>query len=168
MKVILFDLGNTLVDNNGLIAGAKDTLSAINAMHDSNGDPPVLALISDYDMVTNAIDVKPVQIRYYKELENLKIGQFFQPYYKHVTLSTEIGVNKPVKRIFRFAIDTIKQGLPFGNVLFITENPLHIQHARSYGMKAIHFKGPGQNVGEVANLLDLVPRVQSFLNGENT
>jgi hypothetical protein len=47
MKVILFDLGKTLENNGELIDGAEDTLTSIKAMQDSNGNSPVLALISD-------------------------------------------------------------------------------------------------------------------------
>ena len=169
MKVILFDLGKTLEHNGELIDGAKDTLTSIKAMHDSNGNSPVLALISDFDKKTatsdyKAIDVKPLQIEYYQSLESLGISQFFQPFYKHVTLSAEVCIRKPAKRFFRFAIDTIERNLPFANVLFITEEPTHIAGARQHGIKAIHFKGAGQTTGEVDNLLNIIPHVQNFLN----
>ena len=169
MKVILFDLGKTLENNGELIEGAKDALTSIKAMQDSNGNSPVLALISDFDKKTatsdyKAIDVKPLQIEYYQTLENLGISQFFQPFYKLVTLSAEVCTRKPDKRFFRFAIDTIKKDLPFENVLFITEDHSHIAGARQLGIKAIHFKGPGQTTGEVNNLLDIIPHVQNFLD----
>lgn len=79
-----------------------------------------------------------------------------------MTLSAEIGVRKPDKRIFRAAIDYIEKDLPFENVLFITGNPIHVDSARQIGMKAIHFKGPGQNTGEIHHLIDLIPRVKDF------
>ena len=50
MKVILFDLGNTLEDTQReiLMPGAMRTLNAIQAMRDSDGHPPALALVSDF------------------------------------------------------------------------------------------------------------------------
>ena len=47
MKIILFDLGNTLEDQerSGLLPGASETLEVIQAMHDANGNAPVLALV---------------------------------------------------------------------------------------------------------------------------
>lgn len=168
MYVILFDLGQTLENNDELLPGAKDTLSSIKELHDSNGNHPILSLISNWDKFdeegSRLIDVKPIQIECYQLIEKLGISQFFQPYYKHITLSTEVGVRKPDKKIFRFAIDSIEKDLPFENVLFITENPIHINAARQLNIRAIHYKGPGQNTGEVNNLLDLIPLVQSFLN----
>ena len=168
MKIILFDLGKTLENNNELIDGAKETLSSIKVMHDFNGNSPILALLSDFDKSQifgyRLIDVKPLQIQYYQLLEKLEISEFFEPFYKHVTLSTELGVRKPAKRLFRFAIDNIERDLPFENVLFITEEPNHILAAKQHGIKTLHFKGPGQSTGEVDNLLDLIPRVQNFLD----
>src|SRR5215470_11359344 len=98
MKVILFDLGDTLENGNGLVEGAKATLSSIKSMQDSNGINLTLALISDFDDSDSVgfrlIDVKPLQIQYYQHLEDLGISEFFQPLYKHVTLSTEVGIRK--------------------------------------------------------------------------
>ena len=124
MYVILFDLGQTLENNDELLPGAKDTLSSIKELHDSNGNHPILSLISNWDKFDEGfrlIDVKPIQIECYQLIEKLGISQFFQPYYKHITLSTEVGVRKPDKKIFRFAIDSIEKDLPFENVLFITK-----------------------------------------------
>ncbi|MGB5090942.1 MAG: hypothetical protein WBN72_08375 [Nitrososphaeraceae archaeon] len=168
MKVILFDLGDTLESNDALVDGAKATLSSIRSMKDSNGNHPILALISDFDNFDSTgfrlIDVKPFQIQYYQHLEDLGISEFFQPLYKHVTLSTEVGVRKPAQEFFRFAIDSIEKDLSFEQVLFITENVNHIISARQLGMKGIHVKGTGQNMGDVENLLDIIPLVQAFIN----
>lgn len=168
MKVILFDLGDTLENDNALVEGAKATLSSIKSMQDSNGNHLTLALISDFDKSDSVgfrlIDVKPLQIQYYQLLEDLGISEFFQPLYKHVTLSTEVGIRKPAQKFFRFAIDIIEKDLPFEKVLFITEDLNHIISARQLGMKAIHVKGAGQDTGDVDNLLNIIPLVQAFIN----
>jgi hypothetical protein len=55
MKVILFDLGKTLEDGDVLLPGARETLRALQAMRDSNGEAAVLTLVSDFDMPDNLI-----------------------------------------------------------------------------------------------------------------
>ena len=53
MKIILFDLGDTLEhkvqDKDVLMPGALDLLSAVQDMHDRNGDSPALALVSYFN-----------------------------------------------------------------------------------------------------------------------
>ena len=166
VRVILFDLGKTLEFNGGLLPGAKELLSTIKEMHVPNGNSFALGLVSDYDNFAEGmrlIDVKRLQLEYYDNLHILGISPYFEPLYKHVTLSTEVGVRKPDKKIFRAAVDGIEKDLPFENVLFITEDPNHISAARQLGIKGIHYKGPGQNTGDVDQLLDIVPLIQNFL-----
>lgn len=58
MKIILFDLGNTLEDQerSGLLSGASETLEVIQAMHDANGNAPVLALVSDFGEIPATLE----------------------------------------------------------------------------------------------------------------
>jgi FMN phosphatase YigB (HAD superfamily) len=170
LKVILFDLGKTLENNDELLPGAEELLSSIKAMDADRGKSHAIALVSDFDKFNEGmrmIDVKPLQVEYYTILENLGIRSFFEPLYKHVTLSTEVGAKKPDIRIFRAAIDSLENGLSFKNVLFITEDPGHIAAARQLGINAIHFKGPGQSTGDVDKLIDLLPRIRDFLGAPN-
>jgi FMN phosphatase YigB (HAD superfamily) len=167
MKMILFDLGNTLetVVNNQdvLLPGARETLQAIQALKDAQGKPPVLALISNFGE-TNATpaEIAASQQEYYAILEQLDIRSFFEPVVERVTLSTEAKAAKPSKKIFKMAINKIP-GLSFPDVLFITEEKTHVTAARKLKMRAIHFKGPGQSTGEINKLTDLIPLAQKFL-----
>jgi FMN phosphatase YigB (HAD superfamily) len=97
-------------------------------------------------------------------IDKLGLSSYFEPLYKHITLSTEVGVRKPDQRIFRAVIDSIEKDLPFESVLFITENVSHINAARQLGLKAIHYKGPGQNISEVDKLIDLILLIEDFLS----
>ena len=117
-------------------------------MRDSNGEAPVLALISDFDMTDNPEQIPFIQQRYYKLLDKLSIRSFFEPVADRVTLSTEVGVFKPDENIFRAVIEKIDEGLGFRDVLFVTENQGHVLKASLLGMRGVHFKGPGQNSGE--------------------
>jgi FMN phosphatase YigB (HAD superfamily) len=160
MKVVLLDLGNTLEyttqeNKDVLMPGALDLLSAIQHLRDSNGEPPVLALVSNW--------VDP-PVEYYNLLQDLGIANFFKPFSKKVTLSNVVGIPKPDERIFRAAIDKIHKNIPYKNVIFITEDSDHIVKARKYGMAAIHFKPPGQTNGDVDSLTKMIPLINQFLS----
>ena len=168
MKIILFDLGDTLESQGNIIEGAENTISSIKGMHDSDGESVAISLVSNFDDFDNnrrrLEDVKPKQLEYYRILKKLGIAKYFEPLYEHVTLSVEIGVRKPDERIFRAAIDLIKPGLSFSNVLFVTEEPTHIVAARQMGMKAIQFTPSSQASGDsISTLTELIPKVEEFL-----
>ena len=101
MRIILFDLGNTLEFDGELMPGAKELLSSIREM---DGYSFAVALVSDFDNFNDRpgelVDVKAKQLEYYEILHKLGISSYFEPLYKHVTLSAEVGVRKPDKRIF--------------------------------------------------------------------
>jgi len=167
MKMVLFDLGNTLEDvvdrEDVLLPGAYETLEAIRTMQDSDGEAPILALVSDFGHIPATPEqILSSQKEYYKILENLGIRSFFEPVAQRVTLSTEVGKLKPAKEIFQVVIEKIP-GLHFADVIFITEDRSHVEAARSFEMQAIHFKGPGQIIGEIDNLIDSIPHIRRFL-----
>src|SRR5512132_596333 len=98
MKVILFDLGNTLENTQvgGLLPGALKALKAIQEMKGADGKPAVLALVSDF----GDIPATPAQIdaslqEYLEIIDNLGIRKFFEPVSKRITLSTQAGATKP-------------------------------------------------------------------------
>jgi FMN phosphatase YigB (HAD superfamily) len=161
VKVILFDLGETLEHQQELLPGATETLQAIKSLSDSEGQAPALALISDFTMPTTPDQIPTIQQEYYAILEQLGIRQLFEPVSQMVTLSTEVGVVKPNKKIFQTAIAKIDKNLGFADAMFITEDQKHVAKARKFGMKAVHFKAPGQTNGEIDRLIDLVPIVNS-------
>ncbi|MET1088440.1 MAG: M28 family peptidase [Arthrobacter sp.] len=165
MKLILFDLGNTLESGGVLQPGALETLESLAALR--NGEQPAaeLGLLSDFDMPDEPSDVPVIQQRYYQLLDDLGIRQFFEPLAEHVTLSTEVGVFKPDEAVFRAAASKADPALEFGDVLFVTENRTHVLAARDLGLVAVHIRAPGQAHGEVDTLPELVPLVQEFLAG---
>lgn len=169
MKIILFDLGETLEHNDVLLPGAKEMLLEIETIKDDQNQSVVLGLISDYRRANNQDDqneIKAIRQEYCTIVENLGILSFFQPEDIRITLSTEIGVNKPNEEIFRYAINKIYKDLSFNNVIFITENKIHVDIVRKFGppaMNAIHFKGSGQNEGDVENLMELVPKIKKMV-----
>jgi FMN phosphatase YigB (HAD superfamily) len=158
MKIILFDLGDTLEyihqNKDVLMPGAKELLSAVQDMRDHNGDAPALALVSDFDESAE---------EYYTLLQNLGIDTFFKPLKERVTLSKEVGVTKPNQKIFRAAIDKIYKDLSYQNVIFITENKEHTSAARKLGMMTIRLKRAGEQDGEVNSLFEMIPLIHLFV-----
>ena len=175
MRVILFDLGDTLEQETPehqdvLLPGALEMLAAIQSLRDPDNAAPALALLSDFDdqESTGSIAGTPAQVKvfrkqYVKLVEDLKLLSFFEPRQQRITLSIEAGVRKPDQKIFRAAIDKISPGLQFHHTLFVTENAIHIAAASKLGMMAIQFNGSGQGAGSVSSLIELVPLVEGWL-----
>ncbi|HET6640440.1 MAG TPA: hypothetical protein VFG77_02415 [Nitrososphaeraceae archaeon] len=158
MKVILFDLGNTLEHTlsgrDTIMPGALELLSELAVIKDKSGTPPVLALVSDYQGLSK---------EYYHLIDGLGFDKFFKPFEQKITLSNEVGFSKPDSRIFRAAIDKIETDLPYHNVVFVTENKDHITEARKLGMMAIRFKVINEFGEGVENLPEMIHLIHLFI-----
>ena len=88
MKLVFFDLGDTLESGDVLLPGALETLQGIADLRSSGGEPAVLGLISDFDMPGP---------EYYAILDLLGIRSFFEPVATRVTLSNEVGSSSPTR-----------------------------------------------------------------------
>ena len=163
MRIVLFDLGDTLERRGRPRAGAKELLAALATARDSEGERPELALVSDYGIAESPAAVKRMRREYVDDLRRLGLATYFTPASKRVTLSSDVGVMKPDPRIFRAAIDNLEAGLPFTRVVFITENAEHVRAARSIGMLALHVSAPGQHGGEVDGLSEVLPALRRLL-----
>lgn len=166
MRPVLFDLGQTLENAGELMPGALEVLEAIRAMRGESGRRAVLGLVSDYTAAATPAQVPHLQAEYYEILDHLGIRPYFEPVGERVTLSTEVGVRKPDERIFRAALDKIAPDQRFASAMFVTENGSHVAAARALGLHAVHFTAPGQPTADVTRLVDLIPLVQSFLDGQ--
>jgi Zn-dependent M28 family amino/carboxypeptidase len=165
VKLVLFDLGDTLESGGVLLPGAVETLEAIAALRTDGQPAAVLGLVSDFRMPATPADVAGIQQEYYSLLDDLGIRQFFEPVAERVTLSTEVGVFKPDQAVFRAAASKAGAAVEFGDVFFVTENSNHVVAARGLGLAAVHVRGPGQPHGEIDTLAGVVPLVQAFLDG---
>ena len=163
MKVILFDLGRTLENQNELLPGATQMLEAVAGLRDELGQEPGMGLVSDFDMPSVPADIAAIRQKYVTFIERLGIRRFFDPVDRGVTLSSDVGRFKPDERVFRAALDKFGAKLPFAAALFLTEHSGHVNAARALGLRAVHFKGPGQTTGDVTNLLDFVQLARDFL-----
>ena len=165
VKLVLFDLGDTLESDGVLLPGAVETLEAIASLRADGQPAPVLGLVSDFHMPAEPSEVGDIQQQYYSLLDDLGIRPFFEPVAERVTLSTEVGVFKPDEAVFRAAASKAGPAVEFADVLVVTENRGHVLAARSLGLVAVHVRGPGQPHGEVDTLPEVIPLVQAFLGG---
>jgi FMN phosphatase YigB (HAD superfamily) len=161
VKLVLFDLGDTLEHNDVQLPGARETLETVAALRNPAGQPAAqLGLVSDFLTPATPEEIPQIRQQYLAILDRVGIGDLFEPVEEHITLSTEVGASKPNEAIFRAAAD--KAGATFAETIFITENLGHVLAARLLGLTAVHLRGPGQTSGEVATLPELVPIIRAF------
>jgi FMN phosphatase YigB (HAD superfamily) len=163
VKLVLFDLGDTLEHDDEPLPGARHTLEALLALRDEAGQPAVrLGLVSDFLEPSSPDEIPAIRRQYFAILDVVGIRDLFEPVEEHVTLSTEVGVRKPDEAIFRAAVE--QGGVGFSDTVFITENRAHVLAARQLGLAAVHLKGPGQAGGDVVSLPELVPIVRDLVS----
>jgi len=161
--MIIFDLGDTLEHRGRLRAGARALLDAIKASRDGEGDAAELALLSDYSEASSPADAPRLRKEYLAGLRRLGLARYFTPLDRRVTLSSDVGARKPDPRLFRAAIDKIEPGLPYHDVVFVTEDATQVRAARQLGMMAVQVSAPAQAGGEVSGLPELLPVLRRLL-----
>jgi hypothetical protein len=163
MRYVFFDLGDTLESDDVLRPGAREAVVAIAALRDDLGVSPRLGLISDFHEAETPESIPAIEEDYRRILEDLGIEDLFQPFAQAITLSTQVGVFKPDRRIFRAALDKFDPAAHFHDAIFVTENVAHVAAARGLGMHALHLKGPGQTTADVHSLPELVEPIARLL-----
>ena len=142
-RVLLFDLGETLVHDMTVLPNVPQALAAIAEFKGDDGKPLARALVSDTDMPSpppTAAKIKPIFNRYVTTLDTLALRSFFEPVAKHVTLSAHAGVLKPDRRVFTLALKRLAVKATLAECVFVTENADHIRHCRDeLGMKTLQF-----------------------------
>jgi beta-phosphoglucomutase-like phosphatase (HAD superfamily) len=163
--MVLFDLGGTLEADGVLRPGAHEVLTELSSLRTGGRPAVVLGLLSDFHMPAEPADVPEIVASYHALLDDLGIRRFFEPLARRVTLSTEVGVRKPAPAMFRAAVARAEPMLAFEDVLFVTEHSGHVRAARQLGMAGVHLRPPGEDEGEVAELLDVLPIAREFVLG---
>jgi FMN phosphatase YigB (HAD superfamily) len=162
VKLVLFDLGDTLEHDDEPLPGARDTLEALLGLRDEAGQPAVrLGLLSDFLEPSSPEEIPSIRRQYFDILATVGIRDLFEPVEEHVTLSTEVGARKPDVAMFEAA--AAQGGAGFSDTVFVTENREHVLAARRLGLTAVHVKGPGQTRGDVTSLPELVPIVRDLV-----
>jgi FMN phosphatase YigB (HAD superfamily) len=152
IKVLMFDLGDTLVDaRHRPYPGVPAALAALAALKTAADRPLRACLVSDYPPATppvTAAKVSALFARFLKMLDDTGLRPAFEPVGKRVTLSTHAGAYKPDAAVFERAIRRLGVAATLAECLLITGNAAHVGAARgALGMHALHFQPPGSTDG---------------------
>jgi FMN phosphatase YigB (HAD superfamily) len=164
MKVVLFDLGDTLIDaQENPVEGAYMMLDTVRRLRDGTGAPVEMGLVSDYYPAASQQELDQHRRTYYELLERVALASYFDPLLRRVTLSTEVGVRKPDREIFKAALGKLGPAADLRHAVLVTENRSHVEAVRLFGMMAVHVRGPADASGEVERLADLAPVIADLL-----
>jgi HAD superfamily hydrolase (TIGR01509 family) len=158
IKVIMFDLGGTLVDDQRRpLPHAVQALAAIAKLKTAKSRPVASCLVSDFALA--APPVTPVKVKalfeeYLAILKSTGLAQYFMPAAKRVTLSTHANAMKPELIVFETALKRLGKKAMLNECLFITENAQHIAHARDHlGMRTLQFGGDFSDWADAPQLI---------------
>ena len=158
IKVVLFDLGLTLVDaQQKPFAHVPAALAVIQGLHTAAGKPLRSALVSDFTLVApppTPAKVAAVFAQYLTLLTATGLRNFFEPTARRVTLSTHVGVMKPARAVFDKALSRLQIKATLAECLFITEAQAHITAARALGLHTLRFASPGSASAAQADFSD--------------
>jgi len=166
IKVLLLDLGDTLEVDDHVLPGVPEALNAFQKFETADGEPLIVCLVSDFTMPEprTPAAINAAFSEYLKILDQLDLRRFFEPVDERVTLSTHAGVRKPVRLIFEMALQRAKSNASLEEVLFITENAVHVEACRKLKMTALQF---GLDFDDWTNAPRIIARLVDPSNDHN-
>ena len=143
LKVILFDVGETLIHNGIAIPGVITALTEISKLKTSDDKLIQIGIVSNYyppaEPVTEAA-IATLEKKYRTEiLEPAGLAPYFLPFDERVTLSTRAGKAKPDKEIFLVALKRLQTTAKLSECIFVTEDEVHLNSVKEYGMVPVGF-----------------------------
>jgi len=143
IRVVMFDLGGTLVDaERRPFPHVREALAAIAAMKTGRGRPVECCLVSDFDIPrasAKAADERAIFKKYVAILESAELAELFRPFTRRVTLSMHVAAMKPDSVVFETAIRRLGIRASLRSALLITKNAKHIAAARKLGLASLQF-----------------------------
>ncbi|HKP85930.1 MAG TPA: hypothetical protein VJZ26_07540 [Blastocatellia bacterium] len=170
IRVLLLDLGETLVHGDTIFPNVKTALEALANFRTEANEPLALALVSDFTMPTPPVTAQKIETifrDYVAELDGFGLTSFFEPVKQHATLSTHAGVFKPDRRIFEMALSRLGVSAGLGECLFITENAGHIAACQNLGMKTLQFDGSGAPGSDFSDWAEAPPLIAHMVAPES-
>lgn len=148
LRVVLFDLGLTLIDRDERpFPHALDAVGTIRRFTTAGGAVLLTALVSDVESVPQnapAAAVRRLFERYLAVLDRSGVRPLFEPVARRVTLSAHAGVFKPERQIFMTALRRLRSTATLDQCVLITEDAAHVASVRTeLGMQALHFAKVG-------------------------
>ena len=152
IRVVMFDLGSTLVDEQlHPFAHVPEALAAIAGFKTADGKALRTCLVSDFDMAelpATPAKVREIFQRYLSLLDQTGLRAHFEPVQKRVTLSTHAGQRKPARAVFEAALRRLRIDASLQDCLLVTEDAAHIKAVqKQLGMAALQFAGNGSATG---------------------
>ncbi len=150
VRAVLLDLGGTLVDGDRVLPSVPEALTALTRFRTAAGSPLELAVVSDFPMPPPPGDAAAVEAlvrEYLALLDGFGLRRFFEPVERRVTLSTQVGVRKPDRRVYETALRRLGTGADLTEALAITEDAGHLAACRALGMATVQV-APARPVGE--------------------
>jgi hypothetical protein len=159
IKVLMFDLGDTLIDaQRRPFPQVPEALAVIGQLKTAAGRPLRSCLVSDFTLATpplTSAKVAALFAQYLAVLDATGLRPFFEPVKKRVTLSTHVGVLKPERAIFEKALRRLGVTATLEECLLITENGAHVKAVGSQlHMRALQFRAPGTAHGDFDDWAD--------------
>ena len=173
IRLMLFDLGETLIHDGAPFPHVLDALTTIAGFNADDGQRLALGIVSDYGSPQDWGHEDRIQAReaeFAAILRTAGIEAWFQPFERCVTISARAGVNKPDPRIFELAVHRSGLNAQLSECLFVTENVSHLLAARSLGLSILGF---GNHIAGITSFDDwsnaplLTSRVVSSTNDQN-
>lgn len=144
-RVIMFDVGDTLVANDHVIDGVPEALEEIARL--GSADAPVeTCIVSDFTMPEDPTPetVDTLFAEYCDLIRGFGLEPFFSPLDTRATISTQAGVTKPDRRVFELALRRL--GLPdveLADCAYVSENERQVVACRELGMTGVLFGADG-------------------------
>jgi FMN phosphatase YigB (HAD superfamily) len=170
IRVIMFDLGGTLVDGQRPFPHVPEALSAVNSFETADGQPLRSCLVSDFTMADPPDDpaqVEAIFADYLSRLAGFGLAEFFQPPQERITLSTHAGVRKPDRRVYELALRRLGSPAGLPECLVVTEDVAHLAACRILGMSTLRFSA-GDDWLDVLLLLRRLVAPASVADGSGT
>lgn len=150
IRVVIFDLGQTLVDSQQRpFAHVREALETIASFKTADAKPLRTCLVSDFTMAPPPVTAPKVRVlfeEYLGTLEQTGLRPFFEPAQRRVTLSTHAGQAKPGKAVFETALRRLRVKATLEDCLLVTENAAHIKAVRSrLHMATLQFRTAGSD-----------------------
>jgi FMN phosphatase YigB (HAD superfamily) len=139
IKVLMFDLWDTLVQGDAVSPRARAALEVFSKFENEAGDKLELCLVSDEETPTPSRKPGLAHDDLIKLLDKLDLKKFFAPVERRVIFLTRAGSVEAERRAFEEAFGRV--GLParLDEYLFISGNAKRLSACRKMGMKALRF-----------------------------
>jgi beta-phosphoglucomutase-like phosphatase (HAD superfamily) len=173
IRLIFFDLGETLIHQNEPLPNVVQALTALAAFKTQAGSALMLSIVSDFgtDGSVSESHIRAFESEFVEILRSAGIMPFFQPFETRVTISARAGVRKPDRTVFEVAAKRSGLHVELSECLFITENKAHLLAARNYGITVLGFGSISDGasaIGMFSNWLDAPLLIAHIVAPENT